>query len=168
MSKTIADLSLRLDALDCQRSFIVQAPAGSGKTELLTQRVLELLSLVKEPEEILAITFTVKAASEMQKRVLDALAQAHVQLPEKAVAYEHEKQSRAQRALANSDAKGWALLSNPSRLQIRTIDGFCAEVVRRLPVSTGLGGSMPIALSPERLYQQASQKILEALELDVQ
>ncbi len=69
----IADRREREAALDPTRSFIVQAPAGSGKTGLLVRRFLRLLEAAARPEELLAITFTKKAATEMRARVLAEL-----------------------------------------------------------------------------------------------
>src|SRR5262249_47263200 len=67
------DQALRDRALDGRRPFLVQAPAGSGKTDLLVRRFLKLLTTVQRPEEILAITFTKKAAAEMRKRILEKI-----------------------------------------------------------------------------------------------
>src|ERR1700722_4455441 len=97
-SLDIADALQRERALDPAQSFIVQAPAGSGKTELLTQRFLKLLAQVTKPEEILAITFTRKASAEMRARIIKTLKNA-AGSPEPVPAHEKKTWRLAQVAL---------------------------------------------------------------------
>lgn len=82
---TIIDQSQRTEALDVNASFIVQAPAGSGKTELLVQRAIGCLLTVTQPQEVLLLTFTKKAAAEMNERLNQYIfdkAQRHLRNPE--------------------------------------------------------------------------------------
>src|ERR1700677_3716110 len=100
------DAAQRAEAIDPRESFLVQAPAGSGKTELLIQRFLRLLAAVERPEAIVAITFTRKAAGEMVARIMGALraSQQHT-----AVDQPHQQTTRAlaQAALARDIELGW-------------------------------------------------------------
>ncbi|MDF0678108.1 MAG: UvrD-helicase domain-containing protein [Nitrosomonas sp.] len=165
----IPDQAERLQALDPQHSFIIQAPAGSGKTGLLTQRFLVLLATVEEPEEIVAITFTRKAASEMKHRILQALRDAAGDINSDAEsvlndAYQRQLRELANRVLAHDQAQGWQLLQNPSRLRIQTIDSLCAWLVDRMPVCSRQGALSSVAEDADRLYLEAARLTVEALE----
>ena len=156
------DAEQRRHALDPSRSFIVQAPAGSGKTELLIQRYLTLLALVDHPEGIVAITFTKKAAGEMRQRVVEALLHAGRPLPEQ----EHEALTweLARAVRARSEERRWELYSNPGRLRIRTIDSLCASVTRQMPWLSRLGAPPNIIEDASDLYADAARRTIELLE----
>ena len=134
----MTDQAQRLEALDPQGSFIVSAPAGSGKTGLITQRLLRLLCSVQNPEEILCITFTKKAAAEMSSRVHSALQQAAYQ-PRPADNYLAQTWDLASEALARNTELNWGLLEMPARLRIQTIDSFCRYVASQFALETSLG-----------------------------
>ena len=156
-----ADASARERALDVGRSFIVQAPAGAGKTELLTRRFLALLATVAEPESILAITFTRKAAAEMRDRILGALRAVQAPDPERPL---HERTLQlARAALAADAARGWSLLAQPGRLRIQTIDALNLGLARRLPLLSGLGAGLGIEEDAHDLYRRAAENLLAQL-----
>lgn len=159
-----ADRQARVDALDVSRSFIVQAPAGSGKTELLIQRYLHLLAVVAEPEEVVAITFTRKAAQEMRHRVIDALHKARdgVVATE---AHQTVTQNAALAVLKRDTDLDWFLLLSPRRMRIQTLDAFNAGITRSLPVSSRLGGINRTIADAEMqaLYQEAAVATMDWL-----
>ncbi len=151
-----ADAAVRAEALDPARSFLVQAPAGSGKTELLIQRYLRLLSLSRAPEEVLAITFTRKAAAEMRSRVLEALlAAAAGQAPEA----EHLRRGYelAEAVLRQDTAQEWGLLQQPARLRIGTIDAINASLAARTPFSSGSSALREVSEDARPLYEEAAR-----------
>lgn len=151
------DDPLRLRALDPAESFIVQAPAGSGKTELLMQRFLSLLSVVERPEEILAVTFTRKAAGEMLDRIIGSLEKAHndetSQMP-----HEAKTISLAHAVLQRDKMLGWGLLENPGRLRVQTLDSFSSYLARRMPILSKAGKTPTISDNPGELYKEAATR----------
>ncbi len=157
------DISAREDALDITRSFIVQAPAGSGKTELLIQRYLKLLSHVDEPEEIIAITFTRKAAAEMQHRVLGALRAAQQDV-EPAAPHLQRTAALATAVLQRDAARDWMLLSHPGRMRIQTLDSLNAAIARARPISApGSASGVRVVVDAEL---QALQRAAAVATLD--
>jgi len=134
----ISDLDARVAALDPQRSFIVQAPAGSGKTGLLVYRILTLLARVDQPQKILAITFTRKATAEMRERLLELLQYAEQGVSSED-AFEQQGIALAQDVLAQDKNYAWNLLDSPHQLQILTIDAFSAKLAGSMPWLSRLG-----------------------------
>ena len=95
------------------KSLIVAAPAGSGKTEELSRRYIELLKDGVEPERILTLTFTEKAAAEMKERILRRLRENHPELYQK-------------------------VRDNILRLRISTFHSFCLGLLQRFAPHVGL------------------------------
>jgi ATP-dependent helicase/nuclease subunit A len=157
------DASARTLALNVERSFIVQAPAGSGKTELLIQRFLALLARVAWPEEVVAITFTRKAAAEMRSRVLKALNDAS------AGAATHSPHARAtlelaRRVLTADARRAWGLTANPARLRIQTIDSLCHSLVAQMPLLSRFGAMPAAEEDATEMYREAARETLAQLE----
>ncbi len=155
----IADAKQRIAAIDVTQSCIVQAPAGSGKTELLIQRMLALLAVVEHPTQILAITFTNKAAAEMRQRLLQALEVAR-DLPCPDEPHAVKTWTLAVHALQRH---GESLLRNPAQLSIQTIDSFNAALVRKMPWISRFGSLPEISEDADVLYQLAAEKLLSHL-----
>jgi len=133
------DARAREEAIDPTRSIVLQAPAGSGKTTVLTERFIRLLATVDEPEEILAVTFTRKAAAAMRARIVGTL---------------------GKHPPASSRVRAWDLASNPGRLRIQTIDSFNFWLASQLPVSAKAGGTLSVDDRPEELYARAARAAL--------
>ncbi len=162
---SVIDQQERKTALNPLQSFCVTAPAGSGKTELLIQRYLTLLARVSRPEQVLAITFTRKAAAEMRERVLEALVEAQ---DGEECASSHQQQTRtlALAALAVDSRESWQLTRNISRLNIKTIDGFCSNLTRQMPVLSGFGGQAEVMDNAAELYAEAVAELFKLIESD--
>ena len=155
------DRAAREAALDVARSFIVQAPAGSGKTELLIQRFLALLARVERPEAIVAMTFTRKAADEIRERIVDALREAAGGAPPK---QPHRALTwRLSRAVLERDAAlGWELIAHPARLQVHTIDALCASWMRQAPMAVKLGAMPRLIERADALHLRTARAELDA------
>lgn len=148
-----ADRQERERALNPKTSCIVQAPAGSGKTTLLVQRFAKLLARVERPEQILAITFTRKAAAEMRQRVLKVVR-----------GEESDADHSLSRAIRAQDRKrGWGLALNPSRLKIQTIDSFARSLAGALPLGAGPEGRATPVEDAAPLYDGAVDRLFERL-----
>ncbi len=129
-------------ASDPKNTVWVSANAGSGKTHVLSERVIRLLLEGVEPSKILCLTYTKTAAAEMINRVFERLS-AWVALDDAALALaihdieERQPDAKRLRAARNLFARA---LEAPGGLQIQTIHAFCTTILKRFPLEANIIG----------------------------
>ncbi|WP_199027039.1 exodeoxyribonuclease V subunit beta [Ralstonia sp. ASV6] len=145
-------------ACDPLRSVVVEACAGSGKTWLLVTRMLRLLLAGAAPSDILAITFTRKAAEEMRQRLLDILAQL-ASADDEGVVRELIARTVDERdapALIDAARGLYArVLESPQRMAIDTFHGWFGSLLRGAPLSSGVPQGASLREDAGRLRREA-------------
>ena len=120
------DAAARAHAVDPARNVLLEASAGTGKTRVLVERYVNLLRAGVEPDHILAITFTRKAAAEMRQRIVDRLREA----------------SRN----SEIDAARWRdIRDRLGDIAISTIDAFCLSLLREFPLEADVDPGFDLA-----------------------
>jgi ATP-dependent helicase/nuclease subunit A len=155
--------ALQRAVADPELSAWVAANAGSGKTHVLAQRVINLLLKGVEPEKILCITFTKAAAANMAKRVFDTLGEWTV-LDDSAL-----DEAIRTRSDIEPDASRRALarrlfaraLETPGGLKVQTIHAFCTQLLHRFPFEANVAARFTV------LEEAEQTQLLERLTLDV-
>src|SRR5438034_8554622 len=131
------DWTARAHAVNPAENVVLEASAGTGKTQVLVERYVNLLLAGVDPENILAITFTRKAAAEMRQRILERLREAsHSQI----------------------DAGRWRdLRERLGDIAISTIDAFCLSLIREFPLEADVDPGFDLADETEipRLVDEA-------------
>src|SRR4051812_30669846 len=144
MSETF-DSEARAHATDPARNVVLEASAGTGKTRVLVERYVNLLRAGVDPDHILAITFTRKAASEMRERIISRLREA-------------SRESQA-------DLARWRDLKNRlGDIAISTIDAFCLSLLREFPLEAGVDPGFDLADDTE-IPRLVSESLDQALRI---
>jgi len=129
-----------IDATRPDRSVLLTASAGTGKTYVLTRRLVHLLATVAAPSDIAAVTFTEKAAAEMKARLYELLADAAwADTPiEALLGAGHGLPPDSPQARQGAGGIFSCLLSEPDALRLTTVHSFCLGILRQFPVEAGL------------------------------
>jgi len=126
----LPDAVARRNAVDPSHNIVLEASAGTGKTRVLVERYVNLLRAGVEPDHILAITFTRKAAAEMRQRIIERLKEA----------------SR----LSEFDAARWRdLKERIGDIAVSTIDAFCLSLLREFPLEADVDPGFDLADATE-------------------
>ncbi|MBM3488754.1 MAG: double-strand break repair helicase AddA, partial [Alphaproteobacteria bacterium] len=148
----------------------VDASAGTGKTKVLTDRVLALMLSGTRAEAILCLTFTKTAAAEMTNRILHVLGRWSTMddaalAPEVADILGHEPDVHGLRSARRLFA---AVLDLPGGLRVETIHAFCDALLRRFPIEAGLVPHFEVldSRTADEMMAQAEHALIRAARTD--
>ena len=148
-------------ACDPEHSVVVEACAGSGKTWLLISRILRLLLAGVKPSEILAITFTRKAAQEMEDRLEQLLYEMSTKSDQE-VLQELEirglSPSQAKALLPRAKSLYQEVLASPYRVSMNTFHGWFRDISQAAPMSSGIITNGSLREDRKRLIDEAMQQ----------
>lgn len=151
--KTLEDKQERAAALDCTKSIHCESPAGAGKTALLTQRYLKLLADSDHPFQILALTFTNKAAAEMRQRIWNTLLMAE----------EGTEKDPNQFGIAKKVLKrhkdNLHFIYSPEGLRIMTFHSLCLAIVRSSPLEAEVPSDISVIEGIE--YEELLKQVID-------
>ncbi|MGS0742166.1 UvrD-helicase domain-containing protein [Glaciimonas sp. GG7] len=153
-------------ACDPHHSVVVEACAGSGKTWLLVARMLRLLLAGAAPSELLAITFTRKAAQEMRERLLELLhdlalqpdAEVRILLQERGIEAKHLTSTMP---LARGLYE--RVLSSPQSLSIDTFHSWFARLLQIAPLNSGVPHGYTLTDKTGELLADAYRRFMQSL-----
>jgi ATP-dependent helicase/nuclease subunit A len=148
---------LILDSCDPDQSVVVEACAGSGKTWLLVSRIIRLLLAGAKPSEILAITFTRKAAQEMRGRLDQVLLQ-FANCPEEELIEELMARGlsaeKTKLVLPKARSLFEDVLSDPRPLNVETFHGWFSSLLRGSPLGSGVPQGLKLRDDFKRLQDE--------------
>ncbi|MBZ0092940.1 MAG: UvrD-helicase domain-containing protein, partial [Sulfuricellaceae bacterium] len=154
-------------ALDPARSVVIEACAGSGKTWLLVSRVVRLLLAGVPPADILAITFTRKAAQEMEERLRDWLEILATKPDDEALAFLQERAltpAASRELLPRARGLLETYLTAQPGITLNTFHGWFLQLLQRAPLDSGMGGPVQLAERSSGLLEEAWQLFAEGLQ----
>ena len=152
----------QVDAAHPMTSTWLSANAGSGKTRVLTDRVARLLLEDVDPQNILCLTYTKAAASEMQTRLFKSLGawsiMSEAELSDELNRLEGGTGMRGQDSLNRARSLFARALETPGGLKVQTIHAFCERLLKRFPLEAGITpGTDPIDESDAgALYERST------------
>ncbi|HEY8101758.1 MAG TPA: UvrD-helicase domain-containing protein [Burkholderiaceae bacterium] len=153
-------------ACDPQRSVVVEACAGSGKTWLLVARILRLLLAGTQPSELLAITFTRKAAQEMRERLMQLLNDLAL-LPDSSASTLLLERGIGIDELPTMLPKARSLyeqvLSSPTNLSIDTFHSWFARLIQIAPLTSGVPHGYTLTESTGELMKETYGRLMQGL-----